>query len=304
LQDGDVITIQGRGAYQEKPYVVNIVGAVNKPGPVVLSGPKVRLSEVIKQAGGLKPEAYSEGVEFYRNPTLLTTTTQNHIAGVVNKLNDILNLAERERERARADIERIKAVGKAGQASSALAIPGITTGPEAPNPALAQGSASIFSHELVTPARQLTADDLMPHGNVALDLSQALKHPGSDDDLLMLDGDAITVPVRPTTVTVMGAVVQSRGVVYREGAKLDYYLSEVGGYTEDAAKNKVLVIRVGGGLSPIKQVKQFKPGDIIFVPTKVLAADINRRQTDYDSIFRSLTSSALIFFVAKKLLGF
>ena len=144
----------------------------------------------------------------------------------------------------------------------------------------------------------------MPHGNVAVDLSQAMRRTGSDDDLLMLDGDTVTVPTRPTTVTVMGAVVQSRGVVYREGAKIGYYLAEVGGFTEDAAKDRVLVIRVGGGLSPIKNVKQFKPGDIIFVPTKVLAADISQRQNTYDNIFKSLSGSAIVFFVAKKLLGF
>jgi len=304
LLDGDVVTIQGRGAYQDKPYVITITGAVNRPGPVVLSGPKVRLSEVVKQAGGLKPEAYPEGVEFFRSPSQLTTGTQTKIANVVNKLNDILNQAEKEREKARSDIERIKAVGKAGASSTPLAIPGITPSIEAPNPALAQGTASIFTHDLVTPARQLTPDDLMPQGNVAVDLAKAMQKPGGDDDLLMLDGDTITVPVRPTTVTVMGAVVQSRGVVYREGARIEYYLDEVGGYTADAAKDRVLVIRVGGGLAPIKQVKQFKPGDIIFVPTRVLAADITKRQNDYDSLFKNLTGSAIIFLVARKLLGF
>jgi protein involved in polysaccharide export with SLBB domain len=136
-----------------------------------------------------------------------------------------------------------------------------------------------------------------------VDLAKAMQRPGSDDDLIMLDGDSITVPERPTTVTVMGAVVQSRGVVYRENAKLDYYLSEVGGLTVDAAKDRILVIRVGGGLVPIKQVKQFKPGDILFVPTKVIAADITKRQTDYDGIFKSLTSSAVIFLGVRKLFG-
>jgi protein involved in polysaccharide export with SLBB domain len=303
LQDGDVVTIQGRGTYQDRPFVVNITGAVNRPGPVVLRGRKVRLSEVLKQAGGLKPEAYPEGVEFFRSPTLLTTDTQTQITGVVNKLNDILNVSERERARARADIERIKAIGKAGQANQAVALPGVTTSAEPPNPALAQGTASIFSHELVTPARQMTADDLKPHGNVAVDLAKAMQHPGSDDDVIMQDGDTVTVPERPTTITVMGAVVQSRGVVFREGAKLDYYLSEVGGLTVDAAKDRILVVRVGGGLVPIKEVKQFKPGDIIFVPTKVVVANLGRPGVDWDSFFKSLTTSAIVFLLAKNLFG-
>jgi protein involved in polysaccharide export with SLBB domain len=305
LEDGDVVTIQGRGDYQAAPYIVNIEGAVNRPGPVILSGPKVRLSEVIKEAGGLKPEAFPMGVEFARNPAKLTNTAQKQTALMLTKLNDILNQDEYKRALARSDIERIKAVGAAARSGSGLSIPGITPNIDAaiPNPALASGTQSLFSRDLVSPPRKLTPEDLQPNGNVAVDLRAALAHPGGEDDILMADGDTVTVPTTPTTVEVIGAVMQSRGVLYHEGARLDYYLDHVGGYSPDASRDRVLVIHLGGGLVPIKKVKEFLPGDVIIVPTKVLEAQIGRRQNDLDTIFRNLTSSVLVVLVAKKLLG-
>lgn len=305
LEDGDVVTIQGRGDYQAAPYIVNIEGAVNRPGPVILSGPKVRLSEVIKEAGGLKPEAFPLGVEFARNPAKLTNTGQKQTALMLTKLNDILNQDEYKRALARSDIERIKAVGAAARSGSGLSIPGITPSIDSviPNPALASGTQSLFSRDLVSSPRKLTPEDLQPNGNVAVDLKAALAHPGGEDDILMADGDTVTVPTTPTTVEVIGAVMQSRGVLYHEGAKLEYYLDHVGGYSPDASRDRVLVIHLGGGLVPIKKVKEFLPGDVIIVPTKVLEAQIGRRQNDLDTIFRNLTSSVLVVLVAKKLLG-
>ena len=131
-----------------------------------------------------------------------------------------------------------------------------------------------------------------------------MQKPGSDDDILMVDGDQITVPNRPTTVQVIGAVMESRGVLYHEGANLDYYLDHAGGFTRDAAgRDRILVIRQGGGLLPVKKVTKFLPGDVIMVPTKPMAEPIQRRTNQFDSIFRSLTNSTLIILVAKKLLG-
>jgi len=305
LEDGDLIVVPGRGTYQEKPYVVNVLGAVNRPGPVILRGPQVRMSEVIKEAGGLKPEAFPEGAEFLRNPALLTTNEQKQIATVISKLNDLLNEASYARELARSDIEKAKAIGEARQPQLPISIPGITpsTPTPAPETATAAGAATLFERNLVSRPRALTPADLTPQGNVAVNLAAALKNPGSADDLLMIDGDRIYVPERPTTVQVIGAVFTPRGVPYREGAKVDYYIEQAGGFALDAAKDRVKVIRLGGGLTPLSKVKSIQPGDVIMIPTKVLAERLAGRTREIDSIFRNLTSSAIVVLVAKSLLG-
>lgn len=309
LEDGDLITVPGRGNYQERPYVVHVSGAVHRPGPVILRGPNVRLSDVIKEAGGLKPEAFPEGIEFQRNPSELATNEQRQTAGIISQINDLLNQSEYARELARSDIEKRKALGEAASSALPINIPGLTPSPpqtpQAPADAQTQAASAsaLMERDLVSKPRVLSAADLAPRGNVAVNLAAALRNPGSSDDPLMVDGDRVTVPEKPTTVQVVGAVYTPRGVLHREGARVDYYIEQTGGYTADAAKDRVQVVRFGGGLVPLKKAGKLQPGDVIVVPTKVLAERLSGRTREIDQIFRNLTSSALVVLVAKSLFG-
>jgi protein involved in polysaccharide export with SLBB domain len=305
LEDGDVITIQGVGDYREKPAIVFVKGAVKRPGPVILNGTDVRLSDVIKDAGGLNKQAYAPGIEFVRDPNMLETEQQKQIGTIVNSLNDIINQSDYQRALALSDVERIKMIGGAMKSSLPLEIPGIT-----PTTGTADSAASSLSsissmpkRDLVSAPRSLTPSDLTPYGNVAVNLPMALKTPGGKEDILMKDGDTVTIPETPTTVQVIGAVVHPQAVVFIQGAKADYYIVNTGGYAPDAAKDRIEVIRLGGGLIPLKNVKRIEPGDVILVPTKVLSAKISSQSSLIDNIFRNITSTALIVLVAKKLLG-
>lgn len=308
LRDGDVITIQGRGDYRDKPYVVNVKGAVNRPGPITLNGSRVRLTDVIRAAGGLREDAFPEGVEFTRSPELLATSGQEDIANLIARVTDTLNQSQYRRELAFSDIEKIKAVGEATRSNASFSIPGVNlplggdTGSS--NVAATTGSNKIFERDLVSPPRSLNAIDLQPSGNVAVNLAAALKVPGGADDILMVDGDTVTVPEEPTTVQVIGAVIRPTAVLFRKDKSLDDYIAESGGLAPDAAKKeKILVVRLGGGLTPVNKIKQFRQGDLILVPTRVVSERLTSKRGDIDAIFRSLTSTALIILVAKKVLG-
>jgi protein involved in polysaccharide export with SLBB domain len=303
LKDGDVVTIQGRGSWVDHPYVVTVKGAVNKPGPVILPARHVRLSEVVALAGGLKAEAFPEGAEFDRLPDNLTTDQQKHLSTLIERVNELLNTSEYKRALAQSDVQRIQAIGRAAGAQ-AIGIPGLTPPTTDGSASAAAAASPLNNRDLVTPPRDLTPADLAPAGNVAVNLKTAMRHPGGDDDILMTDGDTVIVPERPTTVQVVGAVINARGVVFHPGEKAGDYIDQAGGFAPDAAKDRVLVIRVGGGLVPIKKAREILPGDTILVPTGVLAAKISNHQNEWDSIFKSLTNSALVFFIAKKLIGF
>jgi polysaccharide export outer membrane protein len=306
LTDGDVIVIQGREDYRDTPAMVRVVGEVNNPGPVFLKGRSMRLSDVIRAAGGLSPNGYAEGAELVRSPERLATAGQKQLASVISKVNSLLNQAEYRRQLALSDIERMKAAGNAGhQAQLPVAIPGLSSEPQPVGDTMLtqQGAQSLFSHPLVSSPRDLKQEDLEPEGNVAVDLAGALRRPSGEDDLVMVDGDTLTIPQRPTTLQVIGAVIQPRSVAYRSGMSLQYYIDQAGGYTSDAARERGVVIRLGGGLMPINKVKELRPGDVILIPTRVQAAHINDNHSQIDSIFRGLTNGGLIFLVAKKLLG-
>jgi len=216
----------------------------------------------------------------------------------------VLNLAEYRRELAKAEVERSKILGNVTKPSAPITIPGIgSLGTSSPEVATPTGTEALEPRELVSRARVLTSEELSPAGNIAIDLVAALKQPAGEADLLMVDGDTVIIPEKPTTVQVVGAVIHPRGVPFRKGAGLDDYITAAGGYTPDAAKDRVVVIRLGGGLIPVKKLKEFKPGDIILVPTRVMAQRISSRTAEIDAIFRGLTTSTLLILGVKKLLG-
>ncbi len=307
LEDGDVVSIPGVGGYLPAVQKVKVSGAVNTPGYIFLKSKNVRLSDVIKEAGGLRPEAFPQGAQFYRNPELLATTGQKQLESSIGMLNDLLNDSAYLRERGKSRLDIIRATGQAQQSASGDLLGGLTGGAAAaaaiPNAAAGAAGNQLASQELVTKARPSGTDSQVPDGNIAVDLPLALRHPNTPDDIVLVDGDTISIPETPTTVKVAGAVFHPRGVQFKPNETLLQYIAEAGGYAPDAALDRIEIIRVGGGLAPAKKAGPIQPGDVILVPTKVLAASISSHSNGISDFFKSLTSSAIIFKLATGLFG-
>jgi protein involved in polysaccharide export with SLBB domain len=291
LEDGDEVLLESKGGFEDKPAVAHIDGLVNHPGYYPITSKKMRLSELITMAGGLLKEAFPEGAEFYRDPKKLGTQQQREIARIVSDLSDLNNASAFKRELAKSDLERMRASGSASQSGSPLN----PTAAAVPNPASAALAIEIAKHDLVSKGRVLSNDDLEPTGNIAVNLPAAMRRPGGADDILLVDGDKITIPETPTTVMVEGAVVNPRGVLYKEGAPLSYYVAQAGGYAPDAAKDRIVVIHAGGGLAPGNEVRTLRTGDAIIVPTRVMAEKLPNGNSGVGNFFNSLISGALIF---------
>ncbi|HEY3331693.1 MAG TPA: SLBB domain-containing protein [Capsulimonadaceae bacterium] len=299
LEDGDVVTVQGIGGLYDNVRIVNITGAVNRPGPIPITK-NMRLSDAISAAGGIRPEAYPKGAEFVRNPSYLTTPTQQSLAVMIKRLNELLNASDYHRQQAKSDVERMLAIQDAASSGSVSALAGASSAGAA---ATAVGASSnLANRELVTPARVLSNAELVPNGNVAINLSEAIDKPGSRADFLLMDGDSISVPEMPTTVQVVGAVFNSRGVLFKPGASIDYYISQAGGYAPDAAKKRIEVIRAGGGLIEAGKVGRLEAGDVILVPTEVMAANIRSNRNSFNDIFSQIANSVIIFKVFTNLI--
>ena len=293
LLDGDVVAVQGVGGIKDHVGVITVKGAVNHPGPITLTK-QLRLSDVIRQVGGLRPEAFPEGAEFTRDPEVLETAGQRSLTSVIIRLNDLLNQSAYKREQAKSDIERIKAADTASD-SSTIAIPGIGGGAAAPSATANAVATRLSQRDLVTPSRLLTDDDLQSNGNIAVNLPEAMRRPGGDEDIILVDGDTIVIPEQPTTVQVVGAVFNSRSVLYKPGAPLSYYVEQAGGFAPDSANKQIEIIHAGGGLIPADKVRTLRPGDVILVPTRVLAEKISRNSNAFNDIFKNILSTALIF---------
>ena len=307
LQDGDVVAVQGDGTIKDHPSVVTVTGAVNRPGPIIISS-RLRLSDALRAAGGLRPEAFPQGAEFTRTSEALATADQLSLAAVINQMSEMLNLTAYERERASANLALIQAAGSAAVSGASGGAGALTSAAGGAGAASAGASVaplvgSLPLNNTVSPARLLTPSQLQPNGSVAIRLAEALRHPGGSEDVLLKDGDTIVVPETPTTVQVIGAVFNARGVLFKPGQSVDYYVQRAGDYTPDAARDGIEIIHAGGGLIPASKAGALQPGDLILVPTKVLAAKISHSGGGFAGFFQGLLGSALTYKLLTSLFG-
>jgi protein involved in polysaccharide export with SLBB domain len=297
LEDGDVVTVRARGDFRLKPLTVYLRGAVKEPGPYTLRAPTERLSDIIKRAGGLLETAYPPAARLMRRPDQVISELQRTLTGRILQVLKVVNEEDYRRALARSDVERVRFAAGLAQPpipTSASALLG-QTALSSPAPEKVTEAATLLTRDLVSQARPLKDEDLLPAGNVRIDLVAALRKPGSEADVEVVDGDIIYIPEKPTTVAVTGAVVVPSAVLYTPNKGVSYYIEYAGGFTSDAARDRILVIRATGEVLPAQKVRTVGLGDIIFVPTKVVAERLRDRQAEIDAAIRSITTGAIVF---------
>ncbi len=118
-------------------------------------------------------------------------------------------------------------------------------------------------------------------GRVAIDVPRALQRPNSPDNLLLLHGDNITIPMRSNVVTVRGAVNAPTVVAFVSGKDLEYYISQAGGPARNADHKRAFVTQPTGK----RETKRFgiapkpMPGSLVEVPALDPAFKTNWLQT-------------------------
>lgn len=126
--------------------------------------------------------------------------------------------------------------------------------------------------------------------SVGIDLEKAVASPGSEYDLVLREGDVLSVPKLNNTVKVNGAVMMPNTVGYLSNKNANYYLDQAGGYALNAKKSKKFVIYMNGQVARIKghDKDKIEPGCEIIVPTKknkkVNAAEILSYATSFGSL--------------------
>ncbi|MCV9388482.1 SLBB domain-containing protein [Reichenbachiella ulvae] len=109
---------------------------------------------------------------------------------------------------------------------------------------------------------------------IGIELEEILKNPGSESDLIMREGDIISIPRQLQTVRVRGSVLYPSNVRYFENGGLKKYVSAAGGFDQQAKKAKSYVIYANGSAAQTKHFLWFKnypkiePGSEIVIPQK------------------------------------
>lgn len=132
--------------------------------------------------------------------------------------------------------------------------------------------------------------------SVGIDLQKALDKPGSNYDMVLREGDMLSVPEYVSTVKINGAVMYPNTVLYKSGESLLYYVNQAGGYGNRAKKAKAYVVYLNGTVSRLKtrNTKMIEPGCEIIVPSK----EERRRMSTSEIIGMGTSAASLATMIA------
>ena len=103
---------------------------------------------------------------------------------------------------------------------------------------------------------------------VSFDMADALKNPGGENDLVLVDGDELVVPVLNNTVKIDGAVQMPTTVSYKKGMKKSDLVNAAGGYAKRAYKRRAYIVYMNGRVSKLRRFTTIEPGSQVFIPKK------------------------------------
>jgi len=138
-------------------------------------------------------------------------------------------------------------------------------------------------------------------GRIVIDFTQD-DYPGTDDNMVLEDGDTLTVPQKMTTVVVMGRIFNPSAYLWKTGLSVNDYLEKSGGYLEDADKERVYVVMANGEVKSAAQeggrteLLNFtpNPGDIVFVPQKTLGRSTMAQFMDILQVVRMVVGTGAL----------
>ena len=221
LQPYDAVVVRKNPGYQ-KQINVRIEGEIVYPGTYVLKTKNERISDILKRAGGLTPQAYSEG-------GYLTRT--NNKNALINELNT-------------------KKITK-------------------------------IQETLKDTSNKLEEEVARSVDQIAIDLKEVINNAGGRNDLVMEEGDVITIPKEKMDVRISGQVLFPTRVVFQDNLSLGDYLGRAGGVADNAKKSKIYVLYPNGNAAKTSSFLFFRtypkitPGSEVIVPKKHL---IERRR--------------------------
>ncbi len=229
LMPYDEVSIRKSPAYTEQQNV-EIEGEVLFGGTYTLSRRNSRLSDLFHKAGGGTDQAYIRGARLMRKAN--------------------------EAEKAR--MEAVLKMQREQQQKNLLQLAASSNNASA----ITQTAKDAKDADL----QKFNVPDEYP---VGIDLAEALKHPGSDADMILREGDRLIVPQYNSTVKINGAVMYANTVAYEKGKSISRYIDEAGGFASDANKSKAYIIYMNGKVAKVGHGAKVQPGCEIVIPSKM-----------------------------------
>ena len=259
LQPYDQVIVRKRANFNMQKLVA-VEGQVNSPGIFAIQTSQERISDLVNRAGGLNQFAYSKGATLIRRTEFFNTESeqlrrQRNLEELRMKLMEDPNNSEAQEEllnRLFKDLPKEKNSPVDTQ--------------------LAQSKKE--SLDQIASETPGFAVKIKETEAVAIDLEAIIKNPGSEDDLLLEEGDILSVPKLLQTVRMRGDVVYPTTLRHESNRGLKHYINGAGGFERRANRKQTYVVYANGavkrtkGFLGIRNYPPVEPGAEVIVPTK------------------------------------
>ncbi|MEQ6884148.1 SLBB domain-containing protein [Salicola sp. Rm-C-2C1-2] len=135
-------------------------------------------------------------------------------------------------------------------------------------------------------------------GRMVIDLKRALRDPDYQS-IRLQDGDSLTVPEQPQSVSVLGEVQFPTSHLHDQGLTLNDYIERSGGPNSQADEDRVYIIRANGSVSLPNRSNwfasnrtQLSPGDTVVMPLDVDQLSQLQLWTDVSQIIYQMSLGA------------
>jgi len=130
--------------------------------------------------------------------------------------------------------------------------------------------------------------------NIALELNEIIKHPGSYQDLVLADKDEIVIPKVDNKVTIRGGVLRPVTISYYEGLTVGECISAAGGITENTRRNKAYVVYFNGRAKRTRTFGFFRINPKVLPGSEVVLPEGEKRKDALTTFVQFTTTIAQI----------
>jgi protein involved in polysaccharide export with SLBB domain len=240
--------------------LVSVEGQVNSPGIFAIQTSVDRISDLIKRAGGVNQFAYTKGATLIRKTEFFNTESeqvrrQKNLEALRVLLKDNPTKPEAQEElliRLFRDLPTEKVAKTDSTANNAK-------------------RESLDQIAAETPG---VAVKFKETEAVAINLEKILANPGSEEDLVLEEGDILNVPKLLQTVRMRGDVVYPTTLRHEQGRSLRFYINGAGGFDRRANRKQTYVVYANGavkrtkGFFGVRSYPVVEPGAEVIIPSK------------------------------------
>jgi protein involved in polysaccharide export with SLBB domain len=272
LQPYDQIFIRKSPGY-EPQVTIKVEGEVLYPGLYALKTKNERISDIIKRSGGLTSDGYPEGATLIRRTEFNPPKTNEQL-----RLENLAQLLESVEKRSQEEDFTLESEAELLQQKR---LQNVESQLEEynENEDTGVGREGIrMRRERLSELVEKDSIDLsvseLQYETIGINLEVIIKNPGSKYDLILQDGDILSVPRQLQTVRLRGELLHPITVRFDQNLSFKNYISKAGGFSEDARKRKTYILYANGSVDRTRKFlfwnnyPRVEAGAEIIVPKK------------------------------------